>query len=225
MSGASERAYTEIRRRLLQRDYAPGVRLSESELSEVCGVSRTPVREALRRLALEYFVRIEPNRGAFVIDWSREDIADMFEMRAMLEGLAARKAASKATALQIQQMSDIISKIDKLARKNDTNMMSSFLELNRKFHDVVFSASGSSRLTDVISRFVEQAVVVRTAAQFTPEDILRSNQHHQELLKAIRSRNGVLAESIMRVHILAAGNQYRDTYMPNLTLDEDLEAK
>ena len=68
-------------------------------------------------------------------------------------------------------------------------------------------------------------MVVRTAAQFTPEDILRSNQHHQELLKAIRSRNGVLAESIMRVHILAAGNQYRDTYMPNLTLDEDLEAK
>ena len=220
MSGASERAYTEIRRRLLQRDYAPGVRLSESELSEVCGVSRTPVREALRRLALEYFVRIEPNRGAFVIDWSREDIADMFEMRAMLEGLSARKAASKATTLQIQQMTDIIDKIDKLAKKNSKNMMSSFLELNRKFHDVVFSASGSPRLTDVISRFVEQAVVVRTAAQFTPEDILRSNQHHQELLHAIRSKNGVLAETIMRVHILAAGNQYRDTYMLDVTLGE-----
>ena len=144
MSGASERAYSEIRRRLLQGDYAPGVRLSESELSAVCGVSRTPVREALRRLALECFVRIEPNRGAFVIDWSREDIADMFEMRAMLEGLAARKAASKATALQIQQMTDIIDKIDKLAKKNSKNMMSSFLELNRKFHDVVFSASGLS---------------------------------------------------------------------------------
>ena len=89
MSGASERAYEEIRKRLLRGDFAPGARLSESELSELCGVSRTPVREALRRLALEYFVRIEPNRGAFVIDWSREDIVDMFEMRSMLEGLAA----------------------------------------------------------------------------------------------------------------------------------------
>ena len=220
MSSASDRAYEEIRRRLLQGDYAPGVRLSESDLSEVCGVSRTPVREALRRLALEYFVRIEPNRGAFVIDWSREDIADMFEMRSMLEGLAARKAASKATSQQIQQMTDIISKIDDLVEVTDENMMSSFLLLNRKFHDVVFSASGSPRLTEVISRFVEQAVVVRTAAKFTPEDILRSNQHHKELLNAIRTRNRVLAETVMRVHILAASSQYYDSYMPNLNLED-----
>ena len=78
MSGASERAYDEIRKCLLRGDFAPGARLSESELSELCGVSRTPVREALRRLALEYFVRIEPNRGAFVIDWSREDICLLY---------------------------------------------------------------------------------------------------------------------------------------------------
>ena len=220
MSSASDRAYEEIRRRLLEGDYAPGVRLSESDLSEVCGVSRTPVREALRRLALEYFVRIEPNRGTFVIDWSREDIADMFEMRSMLEGLAARKAASKATTQQIQQMTDIIRKIDDLVNVPEENMMSSFLLLNRKFHDVVFSASESPRLTEVISRFVEQAVVVRTAAKFTPEDIFRSNQHHKELLNAIRTRNRVLAETVMRVHILAASSQYYESYMPNLNLED-----
>ena len=94
ISGASELAYTEIRNRLLGGEYPPGARLSESELSDICGVSRTPVREALRRLAADYFVRIDPNRGAFVIDWSREDIMDMFEMRSMMEGLAARKAPS-----------------------------------------------------------------------------------------------------------------------------------
>ena len=220
MSGASERAYEEIRKRLLQGDYAPGVRLSENELSEVCGVSRTPVREALRRLALEYFVRIEPNRGAFVIDWSREDIADMFEMRSMLEGLAARKAAAKATPSHIVQMSDIIIKIDKVAQAGGEDMMALFLSLNRDFHDVVFSASGSPRLTEIISRFVEQAVVVRTAAQFSPEDILRSNQHHKELLGAIKSRNGVLAETVMRVHILAASSRYHDNYMSGLSVDD-----
>ena len=220
MSGASERAYEEIRKRLLQGDYAPGVRLSENELSEVCGVSRTPVREALRRLALEYFVRIEPNRGAFVIDWSREDIADMFEMRSMLEGLAARKAAAKATPSHISQMSDIIVKIDKAAKAGGEDMMALFLSLNRDFHDVVFSASGSPRLTEIISRFVEQAVVVRTAAQFSPEDILRSNQHHKELLGAIKSRNGVLAETVMRVHILAASSRYHDNYMSGLSVDD-----
>ncbi len=220
MSGASDRAYEEIRKRLLKGDYAPGARLSESELSDISGVSRTPVREALRRLALEYFVRIEPNRGAFVIDWSREDIGDMFEMRSMLEGLAARKAAVRSKKIHINQMIDIINKIDKIAEVAGEDMMAEFLSLNRDFHDVVFAASGSPRLTEIISRFVEQAVVVRTAAQFTSEDILRSNQHHKELLSAIKSKNGILAETVMRVHILAASSRYHDNYMPGLTLDD-----
>jgi len=220
MSRASERAYEEIRARLMRGDYAPGARLSESELSETCGVSRTPVREALRRLELEYFVRIEPNRGAFVIDWSRKDIVDMFEIRSMLEGLAARKAAANATHLQISQMTDIIEKIDKVTQLLGDNMIASFLALNKEFHDLVYSASSSPRLTDIISRFVEQAVVLRTAAQFTPDDVLQSNQHHKELLRAIETRNGLLAESVMRMHILAASSRYHDNYMSDLGSDE-----
>lgn len=215
MSGASERAYEEIRNRLLKGMHAPGARLSESDLSEICGVSRTPVREALRRLALEYFVRIEPNRGAFVIDWSREDIMDMFEMRSMMEGLAARKAAERASEQQLIDLKQIIEKIDEVAHFKNDNMMSDFLALNRQFHEIVFEASGSPRLTEIISRFVEQAVVVRTAAQFSPEDILRSNHHHKELLSAIKTKNGTLAENIMRVHILAASSRYHDDYMPS----------
>ncbi|MDA8887499.1 GntR family transcriptional regulator [Hellea sp.] len=214
MSGASERAYEKIRTLLIQEQYAPGSRLSESELSQKCGVSRTPVREALRRLALEYFVRIEPNRGAFVIDWSREDIIDMFEMRSMMEGLAARKAAERATPKQILGLSKIVIDIEEIANKAGNDMMSSFLSLNREFHEIIFAASGSPRLKETISRFVEQAVVVRTAAQFTPEDVMRSNQHHKELVNAIKIKNGVLAESIMRVHILAASSRYYDGYMP-----------
>ena len=146
MSGASERAYAEIRNRLLKGEYAPGARLSESDLSEICGVSRTPVREALRRLALEYFVRIEPNRGAFVIDWSREDIMDMFEMRSMMEGLAARKAAERASEQQLIDLTNIIEKIDEVAYFKNGNMMSDFLALNRQFHEIVFEASGSCLL-------------------------------------------------------------------------------
>lgn len=216
MSGASEQAYTEIRSRLLQGDYAPGVRLRESELSDICGVSRTPVREALRRLALEYFVRIEPNRGAFVIDWSREDIMDMFEMRSMMEGLAARKAAERATVNKTDKLYSIIKDIDVIVSKDTSDMMEQFLSLNRQFHDVIFEASGSPKLTEIIARFVEQAVVVRTAAQFSAVDIAKSNQHHKELADAIRTRNGMLAENIMRVHILAASSRYHDDYMPEV---------
>jgi len=217
MSGASEHAYSEIRNRLLRGDFPPGSRLSESDLSEICGVSRTPVREALRRLALEYFVRIEPNRGAFVIDWSREDIIDMFEMRSMMEGLAARKAAERANTEQISVIKEIIEEIDDVAAKANADMREAFLTLNRKFHDAIFDASGSPRLTEIISRFVEQAVIVRTAVHYTPKDILQSNQHHKQLLDAIEARNGILAENIMRVHILTASIRYHDHYMPNST--------
>lgn len=213
MSRASHIAYSEIRNRLLAGDFEPGERLSESDLSEKCGVSRTPVREALRRLALEYFVRIEPNRGAFVIDWSREDIMDMFEMRSMMEGLAARKAAERADEEQMSQMSDIIDKIDIVANEDGVAMWENFIKLNREFHDVVFEASGSRKLTEIIARFVEQAIVVRTASQFSPDDVRRSNQHHKDLLRAIQGRNGVLAESIMRVHILAAASRYNDGHI------------
>lgn len=213
MSGASQKAYHEIRRRLLAGQFEPGARLSENELSRICNVSRTPVREALRQLALEYFVRIEPNRGAFVIDWSREDISDMFEMRSMMEGLAARKAAERATQDEIQRLRAIITEIDKACDANNAELMNDFLALNREFHELVFQASGSRKLTEIVSRFVEQAVVVRTAAQYSVDDIRRSNQHHKDLLSAIEVRNGMLAENVMRVHILAASVRYHDNYM------------
>ena len=215
MAGASETAYLYIRNCLLNGEYPPGARLSEAELSEKCGVSRTPVREALRRLALEYFVRIEPNRGAFVIDWSREDIMDMFEMRSMLEGLAARKASERATDAQIVKMRSIINEIDTVVHEAGSIMRDNFLKLNRQFHDSIFEASGSPKLTEIISRFVEQAVIVRTAAQYSVSDIAHSNQQHKELLGAIASGNGILAETVMRAHILAAGSRYHDNYMPD----------
>lgn len=213
MSGASEKAYRKIRHRLLAGEFKPGSRLSEQELSDECNVSRTPVREALRRLASEYFVSIQPNRGAFVIDWSREDIVDMFEMRAMLEGFAARKAAERVSADQIVKLKANIAETDKIIEENGPNLMNEFLQLNRIFHDAVFDAAGSPRLTELISRFVEQAVVVRTASQYTIEDIRRSNQYHSELTQAIAHHDGVLAETIMKSHILGAAGRYHEVFM------------
>ena len=213
MSGASEIAYKEIRARLLSGEFKPGQKLSESDLSEDCGVSRTPVREALRRLALEYFVRIEPNRGAFVIDWSREDIEDMFEMRSMLEGLAARKAAERASEYHQKKMAQIIEKLDEIADLNTPSMRADFVEENRNFHDALFEASGSRKLMEIIARFVEQAIIVRTASDFTPDDVRSSNQYHKDILSAIRAKNGMLAENLMRVHILKAGGRYQDGHM------------
>lgn len=213
MSGASEKAYQEIRNRLLEGEFEPGARLNEQELSEACGVSRTPVREAIRRLAQEYFVSIVPNRGAFVIDWSREDIDDMFEIRALLEGYAARKAAQKTSLELSSQLYEIIDNIDIVVEEKGNDMMDHFLDLNRRFHILIFEASGSHRLTEIIARFVEQAVVVRTAAQFSPDDIKRSNQYHRELAAAITAGDAALAQTLMQAHILSAAGRYHDVYI------------
>lgn len=213
MSAATEKAYQLIRRKLLEGEFEAGARLNENELAEMCAVSRTPVREAIRRLAGEFFVAIEPNRGAFVVDWTREDIGDFFEMRAMLEGFAARKAAQRATPEHIEKLQEIQQKIEVSLRARRGKAIDAFLAYNRQFHDLICEASGNKRLLELNSRFVEQAVVIRTAVQYSPTELKRSNQFHKEIVQAIRLRDQILAEQLMRTHILSASALYRKTYM------------
>jgi len=92
-------------------------------------------------------------------------------------------------------------------------MRADFVEENRNFHDALFEASGSRKLMEIIARFVEQAIIVRTASDFTPDDVRSSNQYHKDILSAIRAKNGMLAENLMRVHILKAGGRYQDGHM------------
>src|SRR3712207_4280762 len=98
MAGAVEKAYTAIRERIITGDYAPSARITEQEISDTAGVSRTPAREALRRLQAEGFVRVVPNQGAIVTDWTEADIEEIFELRAMLEPYGAYRAAARITA-------------------------------------------------------------------------------------------------------------------------------
>ena len=212
MSGAATKAYEEIRKRLLAGDYAPGDRLSEQELSDAIGVSRTPVREALRLLAAECFVDIEPNVGASVVDWGREEIGDIFEIRAMLEGYAARKAALKASTGHIADLKRIVADIDAALDKGTRPPVAAFLRLNSRFHEKLRHASGNSRLAEIIGRFTEQAVVHRTARQYTHDDMRRSNALHRDIVAAVEAQNGALAETLMRAHILAAAEAYRGAF-------------
>ena len=210
MTGAVKTAYDEIRKRILAGEFEPGSHLSEQNLCEISGVSRTPVREALRRLQSEYFVLIEPNRGASVVDWGSEDISDVFELRAMLEGFAARKAAMRASEAQIAKLFNICKELDGVLKRQESDHLEKFLSLNREFHGAICEASRSARLTGMISRLVEQAVLVRTATQYSYEELVRSNQFHHEIAKAISNRSGSLAEQLMSAHIIAASQVYRE---------------
>ena len=119
MSKASQSAYEAIRGRILSGEFPAGTHLKEERLAEVCGVSRTPIRDALRTLAAEDYVRVVPNRGTFVSEFSDSDIEDIFVLRSMLEGYAARMAAQRATPEQIFELREQCEKIDTSMKAGD----------------------------------------------------------------------------------------------------------
>lgn len=214
MSKASQKAFTAIRGKILSGEFPPGSHLKEEELAEVCGVSRTPIRDALRALAGEDYVKIVPNHGTYVSQWSSSDIEDIFALRAMLEGYASRRAAERGAADLGEKLEACCDRIDAMlerAGKPDTEL---FLRENRLFHDLLTEAAESDKLRQLISRLVEQPVVARTALLFGPADMQRSNAQHREIVAAIRAGNGEWAESVMKSHILAAFTTYRQIYGP-----------
>jgi DNA-binding GntR family transcriptional regulator len=209
VSNAVDRAYGKIRAGILDGLLAPGSRLKEKELVEFCGVSRTPVRDALRRLAAEDFVSIQPNQGAQVRSWTKEDLDDLFALRALLEGYAAKRAAKLITDEGLSRLENVIGQMNEILHADlpKQEKISEFLRLNRAVHEPIWEASGSKRLIKFLGSLVEQALVVHTVKYFTMDRIATSHRHHEDLLKALKARDESWAESIMTNHILAARSE------------------
>lgn len=213
MSKASNKAYSIIRSQILSGDFPPKTHLKEEELTSLCDVSRTPVREALRKLAADYYVEIIPNRGTFVTDWSSDDIEDIFNMRMLLEGYAAEKAVSKALPEDIQELTTYCDNIDQLLSQDGPVDVEAFLVENRLFHKALWKSSGSKRLLALLLRLVAQPVVARTVMAYSKEDIMRKNEHHKEIVEAIKAKDSAWARSIMSSHILAARHVYTHNFL------------
>lgn len=212
MSKASEKAYKTIRAQILSGAFPEGMHLKEEELAVICDVSRTPIRDALRKLAADYYVRMVPNHGTFVSRWSHGDIEDIFQLRAMMEAYAARKAAERATAEEVDALRECCDTIDHELAREDSFDKDAYFAANRHFHHVLRGAGRSERLALTLNRLVEQPVVMRTVISYTHEDFVRSNQHHREIVAAIAAKDGDWAEAIMRSHIHAAYQVYKRAY-------------
>lgn len=213
MSKAAEKAYAAIKSSILSGEYPAATHLKEEELSKVIGVSRTPVREALRNLAAEYFVKFVPNHGAYVASWTSADISDIFDLRMLLEGHAAGRAATRITDEDLTILEDCARKIEHAIRDPQTGEAKKhlsaedealFQELNSTYHRVMINAAGSERLSVMVSWLSEAPIILKTLKLYSPDEFLRSNQHHLELVAALRSRNENWATSVMHSHLLAA---------------------
>ncbi len=212
MTKASDRAYDAIRAMILSGELAAGDPVREEALAERCGVSRTPIRDALRRLEGDLLIRKTDSQRSFVADWSLDDVGDAFELRAMLEGYAARRAARNMSAEVLEQLRACNAAIAAAisGRKPD---VATFLDRNREFHALVLETAGSRRLTNLLTALIEQPVVWRTAHHYDPEAFQRSHSEHGDLLSAFERGDGAWAESIMAGHIRRAFHAYSDAHL------------
>jgi DNA-binding GntR family transcriptional regulator len=220
MSRASDRAYAQIRSMILQGILAPGTQIREEALADSCGVSRTPVRDALRRLEVESFVRRNGSQRSFVADWSLDDIDETFQLRGMLEGHAAKRAATRISWDELERLKSHNKALGEAIRA-ETPDVPVFLEHNRQFHAIIVEAAASDRLAAMLTRIVEQPVVLRTARHYDRENLLRSHHEHDELIAAFTRHDGDWAEAVMTSHIRRAFHAYADAHKQGLAAMAD----
>lgn len=211
MTRASDLAYATIRAMILSGEVRSGDKLSEEALAQRCGVSRTPVREALRKLEDELLIRRSDTLRSFVADWSIADVEDNFILRGLLESYAARRAAQRIRPAQLGELQAINVRLLAFVTP-DAPDVAGFLECNREFHALVLEAAASPRLTAALTRVIEQPVVWRTAQNYSRENLLQSHREHAELLSALERHDGGWAEAVMRSHIRRAFHTYADAH-------------
>lgn len=207
---AAEVTYATIRRQILRGERASGEWLREGDLAATIGVSRTPVREALRRLAAEGLVRHEPNRGVQVEDWGVGDLDEIFSLRSQLEPWGCGLAAATGLA-DLDTLGALADRMDEEARRHPPDL-DAITELNNEFHRTVLEASGNGRLVALVSSVVEVPLVWRTFSHYSPEAMRRSLAHHHEIVQALAARDAEWAESVMRSHVRAAWASLREEH-------------
>lgn len=193
-----EIVYEELKRQILVGEIAPGTRMMEVELADDMGVSRTPVREAIRKLEKEGLVTIEPRRGAYASDISIKDMVDVLEVRQMLEGMAASMAAQKVTEEEKLDFVEANSAYKNAVKKGNIEEIIRYDEL---FHQLIVSYSGNKTLNQLLSQVQELALRFRYIYY---DDFSRYENmpvEHEEIEEAIISGDTQKAKVVAEEHV------------------------
>ncbi|MBV8992548.1 MAG: GntR family transcriptional regulator [Pseudonocardiales bacterium] len=194
------------RLRELILDYAPGVPLSEVRLAEHFDVSRTPVREALKQLQVEGLVEIRPKVGTFVRQVSRREIVEMFEVKEVLEGMAARLMASRGQVPELEILLANLASSERATRLGDS---AAYAALVLEFHQAIVRGSDNRKLiehyTSLMNQLAYHRMVLGTVQH--PGRLTRSCAEHRRIVELIMEKDGVGAEFAMRDHVVASSRE------------------
>ncbi|WP_310605416.1 GntR family transcriptional regulator [Anaerosporobacter sp.] len=192
------RVFHKIRDNILSGKYSQNEELKEVTIGNELGVSRTPVREALRQLELEGLVNIIPNKGAYVNAITAKDIHDIYMIRSYLEGLCARMACENITEKQMEDMDEVVYLSEFHTRRSHEEQI---FELDNKFHELLYEASGSRILSHLLSDYHQYVQRIRKVSLSSMPRAMHSNEEHIAIMEAIREHNADKAESLAHEHI------------------------
>ena len=191
--------FNTLRDAILTGKLVPGERLMENQLAEKLGVSRTPVREALRMLELENLVELVPRKGAQVLDMSEKDIVNILEVRSALEGLATSVACKKMSKEDLQQLKNLEVDFEKAVADNDVEH---FVDIDEDFHDLIFAATENDKLISIFRNLRIQLYRYRMAQAKNNETSMSTIvAHHRSIIRAIENHDSEEGASIAQGHI------------------------
>lgn len=190
-----EKILETIRDAILKGSLKPGERVSEPELAERFGISRTPIREAFRQLESEGYLQVIPRKGAVVASLSERDIEEFYAIKILLEGFAARMAAEKLTEKDIERLESINERLAKIAKDGDVK---NFFRVHNEFHEVFIKAAGNEKLYEMINHLVMRFKRLRLASLSQPGRMEVSVEEHRNMIEAFKKHDGERADSLVR---------------------------
>ncbi len=187
-----------LRRAIIHGELNPGERISEKALCEQFGVSRTPVREALKILSVEGLVKLNQNRGAAVTELTRRDLEEAFPVIGALEALAGELAARNATDAQIERMQALQARMVAMFKKGDRR---GYFRVNEEIHQLILAAADNVFLTRLIRSVSAQVRRARYQANLSPQRWAAAVAEHEEILEAFEKRNAARLSRLLKSHI------------------------
>jgi DNA-binding GntR family transcriptional regulator len=217
----SERAYDTLRQRLVGGHYKPGTQLKEEPLAREFGISRTPIRAALKRLVEDGLATADAGQGIHVAQWSEWDIEETFQLRMLLEPYAASLAATRGGEEMVATLrasnAQMAAAIQQINGADGGDAIARIQEANRTFHHTLLNASGSPRLRTMLDTMIDMPIIVRSFYLYTTAELEQSLHHHQDLTLAAEARDGELARQVMQLHLRMSYHRFmrhRGEYKP-----------
>ncbi len=203
-----DKAYELLRQRVVSGNYKPGTQLKEEPLARELGLSRTPVRTALKRLVEDGLATANVGQGIHVVAWTDWDIEETFQLRLLLEPYAASLSAERGGDELLMILRKSNDEMAAAIKEGGIGSIEKVQAANRSFHHALLDGAGSSRLRSMLETIIDMPIIVRSFYLYTPAELEQSLHHHQDLTLAIEARDGEMARQVMQLHLRMSHHRF-----------------